>query len=140
MKRLEQAMQRHVTARNAPGIVTGVVQRGQTDVHAVGALAFDGKPMRRDAIFRIASITKMLVAATALSLVEDVTIHLDDPVDTWLPELANRRVLKRLDGPIEPEKRMAETVAARRRLTLRGGRRLRRPGGSRRQPVCPLVE
>lgn len=119
MKRLEQAMQRHVTARNAPGIVTGVVQRGQTDVHAVGALAFDGKPMRRDAIFRIASITKMLVAATALSLVEDVTIHLDDPVDTWLPELANRRVLKRLDGPIEPEKRMEETVAARRRITVR---------------------
>jgi CubicO group peptidase (beta-lactamase class C family) len=113
MKRLQDAMQRHVAAKNAPGIVTAVFHRGETDVNAVGDLAFDGKPMGRDTIFRIASITKVLLAATTLSLVEDATIGLDAPVDTWLPELAKRRVLKRFDGPLD------DTVAARRRITVR---------------------
>lgn len=113
MKRLNEAMQRHVAAKNAPGIVTGVFHRGETHVEATGALAFDGKPMRRDSIFRIASVTKTVLAATAMSLLEDATIHLDAPVDKWLPELANRRVLKRFDGPLD------ETVAARRRITVR---------------------
>lgn len=113
MSRLHEAMQRHIAARAAPGIVTGVRHRGRTEIDAVGALAFDGKPMQRDSIFRIASVTKTILAATALSLVEDATIHLDAPIDKWLPELANRRVLAKLDGPLD------QTVAARRRITVR---------------------
>jgi CubicO group peptidase (beta-lactamase class C family) len=113
MKRLHAAMQRHVAAKAAPGIVTGIVHRGQTDVGAYGSFAFDGKLIARDAIFRIASITKTIVAAATMSLIEDATLHLDAPVDEWLPELANRKVLKQIDGPLD------ETVKARRPITIR---------------------
>jgi CubicO group peptidase (beta-lactamase class C family) len=69
--------------------------------------------MRRDTIFRIASMTKPPVAAVTMMLVEEGRIGLDDPVDRWLPELADRRVLKRLDGPLD------ETVPAKRAITTR---------------------
>ena len=55
-------------------------------------------PMRRDTIFRIASLTKPITAAAAMMLVDDGMLRFDDPVDELLPELADRRVLRRLDG------------------------------------------
>ncbi|HEY4044724.1 MAG TPA: DUF899 family protein [Rhodopila sp.] len=69
-------------------------------------------PMRRDTIFRIASMTKPITAAAAMILVEEGRIALHDPVEPWLPELANRRVLRSLDA--EPD----DTVAAGRPITL----------------------
>ena len=57
--------------------------------------------MRRDTIFRIASMTKPITAAAAMILVEECKLRLDEPVDRLLPELANRKVLKRLDGPLD---------------------------------------
>ena len=69
--------------------------------------AFGGRdPMRRDTIFRIASMTKPITAAATMILVEECKLRLDEPVDRLLPELANRKVLKRLDGPLD------ETVPA----------------------------
>jgi CubicO group peptidase (beta-lactamase class C family) len=70
-------------------------------------------PMRRDTIFRIASMTKPVTAVATMLLVEDGVIALDDPVERWLPELADRRVLRRIDGPID------ETVPAKRPITVR---------------------
>jgi CubicO group peptidase (beta-lactamase class C family) len=69
--------------------------------------------MRRDAIFRIASTTKPITAAAAMILVEECKLGLDEPVDRLLPELGQRRVLKRLDGPLD------DTVPANRPITLR---------------------
>jgi CubicO group peptidase (beta-lactamase class C family) len=69
--------------------------------------------MRRDTLFRIASVTKPITAAAAMVLVEECKIRLDDPVDRWLPELANRKVLRRIDGPVD------DTVPAKRPITLR---------------------
>ena len=71
-----------------------------------------GSPMRRDTIFRIASMTKPITAAAAMILVEEGRIALDDPVERWLPELADRRVLRTIDSPID------DTVPARRPITL----------------------
>ena len=70
-------------------------------------------PIQRDTIFRIASMTKPVTAVAALILVEECKLRLDEPVDELLPELANRRVLRQLDGPLD------ETVAAHRPITLR---------------------
>ena len=67
--------------------------------------------MRRDTIFRIASMTKPITAAAAMILVEECRLRLDEPVDRLLPELADRRVLKRLDGPLD------DTVPANRPIT-----------------------
>jgi CubicO group peptidase (beta-lactamase class C family) len=69
--------------------------------------------MRSDTLFRIASITKPVTAAVVLSLAEDGLPGLDEPVDRWLPELADRRVLRRPDGPL------TDTIEAERAVTTR---------------------
>ena len=69
--------------------------------------------MAADTICRIASMTKPIVAACAMTLVEDCTLRLDDPVDELLPELADMTVLADPNGPLE------DTVPANRPITLR---------------------
>ena len=70
-------------------------------------------PIRRDTIFRISSMTKPITAAATMILVEECKLRLDEPVDRLLPELADRQVLKRLDGPLD------DTVPANRPITVR---------------------
>ena len=112
--RMHDVMARHVEAGEMPGLVTLVSRRGETHVDAIGTQAFgDRTPMRRDSIFRIASLTKPVVAAAALILVEECALRLDEPVDRWLPELANRKVLRAIDAPLD------DTVPAKRAITLR---------------------
>lgn len=53
-----------------------------------------------DAIFRVASLSKLVAAALTLSVVADGIVALEEPVATWLPELASPRVLSRIDGPL----------------------------------------
>ena len=50
--------------------------------------------MARDTVFRIASITKPIIAALTMMLVEDGRLALDAEVRTWLPELAEPTVLR----------------------------------------------
>lgn len=96
-----------------PGLVTLVARGDAVHVDAIGKMAFGGgEPMRRDAIFRIASMTKPVIAAATMMLVEDGALALDEPVDRLLPELANRRVLRRVDGPV------GDTVPAARPITV----------------------
>ena len=76
-------------------------------------MAVGGAPMRRDTIFRIASLTKPVTAVAAMILVEEARLRLDDPVDRWLPELAGRRVLRTIGSPLD------DTVPAERPITLR---------------------
>jgi len=112
--RMRDVMAGHVERGEAPGIVTLLSRRGETHVDAIGTLALGGSgPMRRDTIFRIASMTKPITAAATMILVEQCVLRLDDPVDRLLPELANRRVLKRLDAPLD------DTVAANRPISVR---------------------
>ncbi len=101
------------TRARCPELVALVSRKGVTHVESVGSMALGGKPMKRDTLFRIASMTKPVTAVGAMILVEECRIRLDDPVDQWLPELANRQVLKRLDAPLD------ETVPARRPITIR---------------------
>jgi CubicO group peptidase (beta-lactamase class C family) len=83
-------------------------------VDAIGTTAFGGTdPMRRDTIFRIASLTKPITAVATLILVEECRLRLDEPVDRLLPELADRRVARTADS------RLDETVPARRPITVR---------------------
>ncbi|WP_051193695.1 serine hydrolase domain-containing protein [Nocardia jiangxiensis] len=70
------------------------------------------QPMRRDALFRMASMTKPVTAVAALQLVEQGRIGLSDPVDRWLPELADRKVMR--DPLGAPE----DVVPASRPITL----------------------
>jgi CubicO group peptidase (beta-lactamase class C family) len=112
--KLNEAMSGFVERGEVPGLVTLLSVDGEVHVAALGSTTLSGNnPVRRDTIFRISSMTKSVTAVAALMLVEDSKLRLDDPVDALLPELADRRVLKRLDGPL------TETVPAERPITLR---------------------
>jgi CubicO group peptidase (beta-lactamase class C family) len=112
--RMHDVMFAHVARGQVPGLVTLISRRGETHVDAIGMTAAGGRdPMRRDTIFRIASMTKPVTAAAAMILVEEGKLRLDEPVDRWLPELADRKVLRSLDSPLH------DTVPAKRAITLR---------------------
>src|SRR5262245_7796397 len=114
LQRMHEVMAGHVASGRLPGLVTLVSRRGHTHADAIGTMAVGGGArMRRDTIFRIASMTKPIVAAAAMILVEECRLRLDDPVDPWLPELANRRVLRAVDSPLD------DTVPATRAISLR---------------------
>ncbi|MDY6995013.1 MAG: serine hydrolase domain-containing protein [Actinomycetota bacterium] len=87
------------------GQVVQVNELGHRDVEA-------GLPMQRDTIFRIASMTKPVTVAAAMSLIEEGKLALTDRVSTWLPELADMRVLAEPRGPLE------RTVPAQRHITI----------------------
>ena len=112
--RMHDVMASHVERGEVPGVVTLVSRRGEAHVDAIGTQAIGGsEPMRRDTVFRVSSMTKPLAAVATMILIEECRLRLDDPVDRWLPELADRRVLKRLDGPLD------DTVPAKRPITVR---------------------
>ena len=111
--RLREVMTSHIEAGDMPGLVTLVSRHGEIDVDAIGKMTFGGAPMQRDTIFRITSMTKPVTAAAAMILVEECKIRLDDAVDRWLPELANRKVLRTIDAALD------DTVPAKRAITLR---------------------
>lgn len=109
---LHDTLAPHVGA-DVPGAVALVARGPEVHVEAVGHLAAGGPPMPRDAIVRISSMTKPVVAAAALLLVDQGVLTLDGPLDDLLPELADRRVLRAVGAELD------DTVPARRPLTLR---------------------
>jgi CubicO group peptidase (beta-lactamase class C family) len=114
LERMRQVLSGHVERKQMPGLVALVSRGDEVHVQALGALAFDNSaPMQHDTIFRIASITKPITAVAAMILVEDCRMRLDDSIDPWLPELANRRVLKSLSSQLD------DTVPAVRGITVR---------------------
>lgn len=111
--RIDKIVSDAVAQGQAPGVVAGVAYGAAMHVAVSGVMALDGAPMRRDTLFRIASITKPITAALVLSQVEAGLLALDEPVDRLLPELAERRVLR------TPDAALTDTVAARRPITVR---------------------
>ena len=113
LDRLQQATQQRIDKGELPGVVMLVADGDDVFMAAQGTTHFGGaEPMRRDTPFRIASMTKPMLAVVTMMLVDDGTLNLTDPVERWLPELADRRVLTRIDGPLD------ETVPAERPLTV----------------------
>src|SRR6476619_2932042 len=103
---LEDLLVRQLDAGTIPGAI-GLLgwPDAEPEVVAVGNLA-------EDAIVRIQSMTKAVTGVAALRLVAAGKIALDDPVERWLPELADRRVLT------TPIAALSDTVPAQRPITL----------------------
>jgi CubicO group peptidase (beta-lactamase class C family) len=113
MTDLHGSMAAHVAAGDLPGLVMLVARGDDVQVDAIGTPSFeDVRPLARDAIFRIASLTKPITAVATLSLVEEGRLRLDQPVDDLLPELADRRVLRSIDAELD------DTVPAHRPITV----------------------
>jgi CubicO group peptidase (beta-lactamase class C family) len=120
--RMREVLGRAVERGEVPGLVALVHRRGRTHVLALGTTEAGGAaPMERDTIFRIASLTKPVTAVAAMILIEECRLRLDDPVDDLLPELADRRVLRRVDGPLDDTAPAERPVTVRDLLTFRLG-------------------
>jgi CubicO group peptidase (beta-lactamase class C family) len=119
---LHEAMAARVERGELPGIVTLVARGDDVSVDAIGVTAFGGDvPMHRGTVFRIASLTKPIVAAAALILAEDDVLDLEEPVAKVLPELAGQRVLTRIDGPLDETVPLDRPVTVEDLLTFRMG-------------------
>ncbi len=113
LARMREVMAGYVERGEVPGLVLAVSRRGETVIEAIGASDLAGTPVSADTIFRISSLTKPITAAAAMMCVEECTLRLDEPADRLLPELADRVVLRNLDGPLD------DTVPASRPVTVR---------------------
>jgi CubicO group peptidase (beta-lactamase class C family) len=111
---MADVMRGYVERGELAGVVTLLCRHDEVHVEAIGAQDLaTATPMPRDTIFRIASMTKPITAAAAMILVEEAKLRLDEPVDRWLPELADRKVLRGIDSSLD------DTVPAKRPITLR---------------------
>jgi CubicO group peptidase (beta-lactamase class C family) len=113
LEALHAVAQQHVGDELVPGLVALVARGEHVHVETLGRLDIGGRPVARDSLFRIASTTKPITALATLALMDEGLVALDEPVHRLLPELANRRVLTRIDGPLE------DTVPAQRPITVR---------------------
>src|SRR6185437_14988785 len=90
------AMQRYVDGDLLSGFSSAVlVGRDLVDVSCIGWADREARiPLRVDHIFRIFSNTKLITSCAALLLFEDGRFRLDDPIERFIPQLAQRRVLR----------------------------------------------
>jgi CubicO group peptidase (beta-lactamase class C family) len=114
LERMHHVLAGYIERQEMPGLVALVNRHDDVHVETHGTMSFGvAVPMTRDAIFRIASVTKPMTAVAAMILVEECRLRLDDSIEPWLPELANRRVLRSISS--QPD----DTVTARRPITVR---------------------
>jgi len=106
-----------------PGAVTVVWQRGKTlQINEIGYRDVDAQlPMQADTLFRIASMTKPVTVAAAMSLVDEGKLALRDPIARWVPELADARVLDDPHGPLEKTHPARRAILIEDLLTHTGG-------------------
>lgn len=115
LARIAAWMQRYVDAGRFPGSAVLVARRGEIAyLHTAGFRDVDARtPWSLDTLVRIYSMTKPVTAIGLMLLYEEGLVHLDDPVDAFLPEFADLRVLA------PGAKSLDDTVPAEVRVTLR---------------------
>jgi CubicO group peptidase (beta-lactamase class C family) len=91
LQRVHDAVQRHIDAKELSGVVTLVARRGRVaHFEAQGLMDIESKkPMPKDGIFRLASMSKPITGATVMMLIEEGKIRLTDPVSRFIPEFKN---------------------------------------------------
>ena len=125
LDRMHQILSGYIDRKELPGLVALVSHHDDVHIETLGTLAFNqSAPMQTDTIFRIASLAKPVTAVAAMILIEECKLRLDESIEPWIPELANRRVLKSISSPID------DTVPAQRPITVRDLLTLRMGFGS----------
>lgn len=138
IEQLHAVAQAAVGDDRVPGLVALVAHGEEVHVEALGKLGLGRGAVARDSLFRIASTSKPITAAATMALVEDGLIDLDQPIDGLIPELANRRVLTRMDGPLEKTTEAWRSINARDLLTFTFGFGMD-PRMFTAQPAWPIV-
>ena len=109
------AMQRYVDGNILSGVSSAVlVGRDLVDVSCVGWADKEAQiPLRVDHIFRVFSNTKLVTSCAALLLFDEGRFQLDDPIEKFIPQLANRKVLRPGATSLD------DTEPAKRSITIR---------------------
>ncbi len=131
LHRINDLVQRHLTAGSFSGAVTLVARNGRiAHFEAQGLMDIEArKPMQKDAIFKIMSMTKPVVGVSIMMMIEEGKVRLTDPVSKFIPELKGLQVAVPMAGapgappaggrgaaPAEPR---YYTVPAEREITIR---------------------
>ena len=111
---MANALQPFIDKGDLSGIVTLTWRDGaEVASEALGWRDLEARaPMRRDTLFRIASMTKPVTTVAALMMLEEGRLRLEDPITKWAPEFAEMRVLK------DPAGALDQTEPARRVITI----------------------
>ncbi len=102
--RITEFVRRDIEAGKLVGVVTMVARHGKI-VHYEAAGTYgldDDRPIDRDALFRIFSMTKPVTAVAAMMLYEEGRFQLGEPVSKYLPEFADQKIYR--DGEQVPPK------------------------------------
>jgi CubicO group peptidase (beta-lactamase class C family) len=94
LQRIHETVARHIEAKDVSGAVTLVARRGRI-VHfeAQGLADIDSKkPMAKDSIFRLASMSKPITSVAVMMMLEEGKIHLNDRLSTFIPEFKTMKV------------------------------------------------
>jgi len=122
MSTLHTLLEKYTADGTFPGAVALVARGEEVEVAAVGSRDTEGSaPMAPDALFRLASVTKPIVAAAVLALVDDGVLALEDPIARWLPELASPVVVRTPSGPLDDVVPAARPITVEDVLTSRSG-------------------
>jgi CubicO group peptidase (beta-lactamase class C family) len=91
LQRIHDAVQRHIDAKDVSGAVTLVARKGRiAHLEAHGLMDIESKkPMPKDGIFRLASMSKPITGAAVMMLVEEGKVRLNDPISRFIPEFKN---------------------------------------------------
>jgi CubicO group peptidase (beta-lactamase class C family) len=127
LQRIHEMIQRHIDAGDISGAVTLVARKGRiAHLEAHGLMDSDSKkPMTRDAIFRIASMSKPITGVAIMMLMEEGEIRLNDPVSKFIPEFKEMMVAVPKEptpgrpSPADSTEPQFYTVPASREMTIR---------------------
>ena len=115
LQRIGGAVQQSIDDKRIAGVVTLVVRHGRVAWFDARGMADReaGKPMQKDTIFRLCSMTKPIVSTAVMILYEEGKFLLGDPISKYIPEFKNPRVL------VKPASGPSYTIPATREITIR---------------------
>jgi CubicO group peptidase (beta-lactamase class C family) len=123
LQRIHEVMERHIQAGDIAGGVTLVARKGRlAHLEAHGVMDLESrKPMPKDGIFRIASMSKPITGTAILMLMEEGKIRLTDPVSKFIPEFRGMKVAISDQGQdgVQTSGPHFYTVPANREITIR---------------------
>ncbi|WP_234733708.1 serine hydrolase domain-containing protein [Tellurirhabdus bombi] len=117
LQRIDRFLQEYADRKQIPGAVALIARRGQIVYYKGIGLddAQANKPLKRDAIFRIASQTKAITSVAIMMLYEEGKLLLDDPISRYIPEFRTTKVL----GRFNPKDTTFTTVPAKAQISIR---------------------
>jgi len=121
LARIDAMLEQRIAAGELAGAVAIVARRGQVaHVAVLGVADLETRqPMRADAMFRIASMTKPIVGVGIMLMVEENKLRLSDPVSRYIPEFRNLKVAVARPNAGSGATTSFDTVAPQREITIK---------------------